>query len=149
MQRWMEPLKRCRSEWQQNKEIIGERETRLPHQWPLYALSQLSEGEDVWTQSSPAQSSPSTSSINTIRIHLDIKSVENIAELRRILNVLAFIWLKMRHFTSYKDKCSYNCHKCTSESPPVLLRAPPLLLHKPTEEDCFHMGRRYNSNRVH
>ncbi len=31
------------SEWQQNKEIIGERETRLPHQWPLYALSQLSE----------------------------------------------------------------------------------------------------------
>lgn len=33
------------SEWQQNKEIIGERETRLPHQWPLYALSQLSEGK--------------------------------------------------------------------------------------------------------
>lgn len=76
MRRWMEPLKRRLSEWQQNKEIIGERETRLPHQWPLYALSQLSEGEDVWTQSSPAQSSPSTVSISTIRIHLDIKSVE-------------------------------------------------------------------------
>lgn len=32
-------------EWQQNKEIVEERETRLPHQWPLCALSQLSEGK--------------------------------------------------------------------------------------------------------
>lgn len=47
MQQWRakEPLKCLYSEWQQNKEIIGERETRLPHQWPLYALSQLSEGK--------------------------------------------------------------------------------------------------------
>lgn len=83
------------SEWQQYKEIIGERETRLPHQWPLYALSQLSEGKMFelnhrW-QSADTQSSPTSlnASGNIIKILcLGIKGTESSVEIRQILNVL-------------------------------------------------------------